>query len=324
MNLKEETRDRTKRRKDEVIIGKGGVTEAGWHEAEPLLRCPKAYQFGVVRGIHTPVVQMPSHFAKGLDFAAGRAVWFASGFDTSQKTWLKIQDAVRLEGEKARVPIAARHEAEALIILQEYINHWSKRPQPRVRAVEYKLGPVPLSKDDPPDLTRTCRLDDVSSYPESGNTLAIGEAKTCSDDIASVVRQYELHGQPYTYRTLWYRSARGARRLGPISGMVLDVIKKPPKMQFARVFVELTDYAATWFPRAMRHYLEERRAINWDSDVDRNITACTYMAGRARVDCEFKDLCRFGKSASAKYVLRGGDSLRAYQPKKGAERMPWE
>ena len=77
------------------------------------------------------------------------------------------------------------------------------------------------------------------------------------------------------------------------------------------------------FIESARFYLTMANKIDWDTPVMRTYR-CTEMHGRMRVDCTFKDLCRFGGTSAGKYVLHDGRALRKYKPQPGAEKMPWE
>jgi len=318
-------------RQREVILGEGGPTEAGWHNAFPFLRCLKAGQLEVVRGVTVPVVQTPSHFAKGILLHAGRARWFSLRFDTSEKAWRKVLAAMEMAAEQDKLPINPKDMQASVALMSAYIEHYSKLPQPDPIAAEYKIGPPPkeLVEMDKKGLVlnRTARLDDVSRYPEGGMKLYLGECKTTSGSPQDVLREYELHGQIMTQIALWELCPEGAKKYGPVEGVMLDIIKKPErgaKPVFARIPVRVTRFQMKWFIESMQHHLKIQNAIGWDSEVPRNPTACTYMAGRARVDCTFKDLCRYGGDISGKYIMKDGTSLKAHKPEPGRMKMPWE
>jgi hypothetical protein len=320
----------TKRAKPEaqtdVLLGGGGPTEAGWHAIEMFLRCPKAYQYGPIRGIRKPLTQTPDHFAVGTLFHAMRARWFALKFASDKKAWRAILDTVKEAKSENDLPVSTDAEQRALQLMQLYMAHWLKLPRPEPVAAEYKVGPAPLQPGDPFFLFRTARLDDVSRYPEAGGALAIGESKTTSTSINDTVRQYELHGQPLLQLALWRMCPNGEAKFGPVAGFVLDVSKKPygnDKAAFGRVFVPVRPETIDWFIQSMRGYLRAAAAVDWDTEVPRNPQGCTFQAGRMRVDCDFKSLCRFGKSATIEYVQRGGQSLKAHKPLPGKEKMPW-
>ena len=314
--------------KSKVEVGKGGVTEAGWHSIADFMRCPKAYQLGVIRGIHVPVAQVPAHFARGLFFHAMRARWFGLEFASDKKAWTKIRDAAAEEAEKNKYPMAISDERYALQLMSLYMEHWLKRPLPKPVAAEYKIGPAPLAQGDSFNMFRTAGLDDVSHYPEAGGALCIGESKTTSADIGAVVKEYELHGQPMLQQALFRMCENGEKKFGPVKGTVLDVVVKPDEKmkgaKFARIFVEIRPEALDWYVQSMRLWISSMNKVDWDAETPRNPHGCTYMAGRMRVDCAFKDLCRFGRSAAARYVMRDGGSLTKWRPSLGKTRFPWE
>jgi len=314
------------KKKPKVLLGGGGATSAGWHSIAYAFRCMKAYQFSTVRNIITPKTTTPDHFAVGLLFHAGRARWFANRCSTTEKSWKSIEEALATEAQAQSLPITLEATQRTLKLLTQYIEFWKQRPAPDPVAAEYLLGPTPLEEGDKPAYWRTARLDDVSRYPEAGGKLCIGESKTTSDSIDKCVQEYELHGQPMLQVALWRMDPNGAAKFGDVAGVMMDVIKKgygSEKPKFARVFLPVTDHAMSWYVKNMRHKLRQAAGVDWDSDVPRNIAACTYMAGRARVDCEFKDLCRFGRTATTKYLLKGGHSLVDKKNWKG-ETPPWE
>lgn len=315
--------------KPEVLFdgSTGGATEAGWHSIEAILKCAKEYQFRYVRGIHQPQFIMPDHFAIGALFHAGRARWFTLRFATDAKAWESIQQAVEEERELQRLPVRMVAEQKVLQYLTMYCNYWSKRPLPKPLAAEYKLGPAPLKEGDPFMLHRTARLDDASYYPEAGGALCLGESKTTSGSINDCVNQYTLHGQTLLQLVLWKMAEQGEKRHGPVKGIMLDVTQKPSgknPAKFARTFIPVPQHALSWFVDALRVYLRAAAQIDWDSEVTRNVAMCTRMEGRARIPCEYRELCMHGKSASIRYVLRDGSSLLKHQPKPGVMRSPWE
>jgi len=312
---------------DEVLVGEGGRTDAGSGRTSLLMKCPKAYQYDAIRGLRVPQAQMPSHFAVGILFAAMRREWFGRKFDTSEKTWRFLKKKCQQEAELQHVPIRPEDERQALALMGLYIDHWGKRPKPRPVAAEYLLGPCPLvpgMKDEV--FKRTARLDDLSYYPEAGGALCIGEAKTTSGDVGAVIREYELHVQPMLYTALYNVAPQGRAMFGPVAGVVLDVVCKPSegrKPSFHRVAIEIREKALKEFVESTQYHLELARRMGWDSNVPRSYR-CTEMHGRMRVDCTFKELCRFGSAVAGKFVLADGRALRKYEPRPGAEKMPWE
>ena len=312
---------------DKIVVGDSGPTEAGSHDTQLIFRCPKLFQLEVVRQLRIPAQGTPSHFAIGSIVGAMRREWFAKKFDTGAKTWKHLIRAAQEEAEKARLPIQQKDEAYSHYIMQEYIAHWSVRAQPTVKAVEYKLGPSPLVKGDRFNLMRTAKPDDLSYYPEAGGALCLADLKTTSNDFGALVREYELHVQPLQYIALYKVDPMGEKRFGKVAGFLLDAVQKPSerrkKPAFQRIFIEYRDEAIDNFIQSVRAYLISANKIDWDADVPRTFQ-CTYMAGRARVDCTFKELCRFGKAAAQRYVLADGTPLKKYKPRPGAEKMPWE
>lgn len=309
-----------------VLVGKGGVTPAGWHSIEAFLRCPKEYQNKHIRKMKKPEAETKSPLATGLIMHAGKAVWFASNFQEGGNIWEKIRDAVKAEAESQKLPITAKDEQLGLKFVQEYIEHWRSKPKPKPLAVEHLVGPAPIADGDPFFLYRTARLDDVSAYAEAGYGLCIGETKTTSATATEVTKTYQLHGQPLLQHMLYRMAAEGQQLLGPVVGTMLDIIEKgygKDKSKFSRVMVPVSEHAVKWYQDSMRHYLRLAAGVEWDSDVPRNISACTRTISGRSVVCDFRDLCQYGASTSGKYVLEGGKSLKdkaAWQGEKG----PWE
>lgn len=310
-----------------VLMGNNGPTAAGSSNTKEFLRCPKSWQYQYIRGLRVPQQQTPSHFARGTVFGAIRAAWFGLKFRSDAKAWKLLRRAAQKAVEEEALPIEERDEAFSLSMFKDYMEFWLKRPRPRPIATEFELGPVALSPTDPKNLFRTGKLDDLSYYPEAGGALCLGECKTTSGDIGTLIKEYELHIQPLQYLALYYADPRGAKKYGPVNGIVLDVTCKPnerrKKASFHRVCIEIRQDTVKDFIESIHGYMNAMKRISWDSYVPRTYQ-CTYMAGRARVDCQWKDLCRFGRSAASRYVMVGGKSLMKYKPEPGAEKMPWE
>lgn len=303
----------------------GGASGLGYSELEAYLRCPKEDQFGRVRGIHRPTASSPDYFAVGSFLHAGRARWFAQKQDIGAETWKLIQEDVTKTREGLPLPCSDEAEVTALRYLQEYIDHWSVRPKPNIVAVEHMLGPSELLPDFP-ETARTARLDDFGFYPEAGG-LAIGECKTTSAPISDVINQYEVHGQPNLQQVLWDLAPQGAAMYGAVKGTVMDVVQKGyggRRCQFARIFVPVNEKVKKWVAATMADSLLLRSRANWNSDVRRNVTACTRLIGKARVACQFRDLCEHGKAASTSYAFKDGRSLTEWQPNNEQEVAPWE
>jgi hypothetical protein len=311
----------------EVLLGKGGATEAGWHSIESFLRCPKSYQFKHIRKLREPQTQTPDHFAFGQMFHAGRARWFSLKFETGTDAWEKVLEAVAEAREEANLPVSHKAERNVLRHLEAYMQHYSIRPKPTPIAAEYKLGPVPLIDGDPFFLYRTARLDDVSKYPEHGGRLLIGESKTTSTSLDDTVNQYELHGQTMLQALLWRNDPQGAAKYGKVDGVLMDVVIKAQsdkdRPKFGRQFVPITDHQLNWFAHNLRNYLMAAAGVGWDTITPRNPSGCTYMAGRARIPCEFRDICRYGKSAAGKFVFADGSSVAAWKPSDDKQTPPW-
>lgn len=313
-----------------VLLGTAkGATSSGWHNADDYLRCLKAGQFRD-RGISVPRVQMPSHFAKGIVHHAGRARWFSLRFATDAKAWAKVLAAMEEAAEGDRLPIAQKDMQFSVALMSAYVEHWSKRTLPNPIAAEYALSvPDDTFKPfvDAGVLSRTVRFDDVSKYPEGGMGLYLGESKTTSGSPMDSFREYKLHGQIMMQYVLWHQSPEGAAKYGAAKGVMLDVTKKPSgneKPDFARFIIPVTMHQAEWFVRSMQHHLKIQNAVKWDSEVPRNPKGCTFMAGRARVECDYQALCISGKVAASKYIMKDGSSLTAHKPQPGKEKMPWE
>ena len=318
--------DMAKKKEAEVLEGEAGPTEAGWHAIESFLRCPKAWQYENIRGIRIPEQFEQPAFTVGRMMHAGKAKWIANKFKTDEKTVQKVHAAVEGEMELGSLPSKPEALAYGRKYMTEYMAHWGIRPLPKPVATEYKLGPAAFAPDSPFFLYRTARLDDVSHYPEAGGALCIGETKTTSDSIKSCVDQYTLHGQPLLQKLLWKYAPQGEAMHGPVAGVMLDVIKKgygTDRSQFARVFLPITDRAVEWYQRSFAAQLRAASMVDWNADAPRNINGCTYMAGRARVACKYRDLCLHGRTASVKYTFADGTSLMQWK-KPGREVPPWD
>lgn len=308
-----------------TLWNEGGSSGAGYSELEPFLRCPKEYQFANVRKITKPTAQTPDYFAVGCFVHAGRARWLASGQSLAAAAW----DAIRadLDSVRSGLPLPCSEAAynDALRFIQEYIDHWSVREKPKIVAVEHLLGPVDLL--DGVDSARTARLDDFGFYPEAGGNLAIGECKTTNGSIGDVANQYTLHGQPYLQRLLWDAAPQGAATYGSVAGMVLDVVKKGyggKRCEFQRIFVPHDDRVQLWAKSALAKATIAKSALSWDSDAERRVTSCTRLVGKARVACNYRDLCQFGRSGAGGYVFADGRSITDWKPSAEQTVAPWE
>lgn len=309
-----------------VILGESGPTQAGWHSIEAFLRCPKEFQFATVRGIRQPQTMTPEPLAVGALFHAGRARWFSLRFASDEKAWASITAAVQEEAANMRLPTSLAAEQRAMNLLNQYVDHYSKRVRPTPVAAEYLVGPASVDGTDPFAM-RTARLDDVSKYPEAGNKLCIGESKTTSTSVADTVNQYTLHGQPLLQILLWKHAPQGEAMHGPVAGVVLDVVVKPygknKKATFGRQFVPVSEHALAWYAQSLRGYLRAAAGVDWNAAAPRNVSACTRLIGRGRFACPFRDLCTHGRSAAAQYVLADGSALHQWKPSEGKEVAPW-
>ena len=288
--------------------------------------CPKEYQFRHVRKVHKPQAQTPDHFAIGIFMHVGKARWFAKNFQRDSATWLSIQDAMNAAAFEQRLPVSLKARQFSEKLMREYMDHWSMRPKPKPIAAEYKLGPTPLEPGDPFGLWRTAVLDDVSHYPEVLNKLCLGETKTTSGSFNELIEQYTLHPQILLQMLLWQNDPNGAAKYGPIAGVMLDMIKKgygEEKSGFGRHFIPVPAHALSWFARTLKAYLRALVQIDWDADAPRNPVRCTRMEGRARIACEYRELCLQGRSASLLYVMNEGASLLSWKPEPGKLVAPW-
>ena len=306
----------------EVLIGDSGATSDGSTKTGTAERCEKKFQYQYVRQVYVPRAKNPKHFSVGAIFGATRAAWFTTKFATNKKAWLYIRHAAQREAERQRLPVDPKDEAYAIALFEMYMEHWLKFPLPRPKAVEYKVGPHPK-------LLLTGSLDDLSEYPQSAYALAIGECKTTAGDIATSIKEYEFHTQTLQYQALYLLGHYGNDKhpYGPVAGTVLDITKKPEgkkKAAFHREFIEIPRQAVVTFIRTNSVRMARVAKMTWDDEALRSYQ-CTYQAGRARVDCEYKKLCMHGASATGGYVLGdSGKSLRSHKPKDGQRKMPWE
>ncbi len=306
--------------KTAVLIGDSGATTDGSTKTQMYARCPKMHQYAYVRGISIPRSQNPGYFSVGSIFGAVRSAWFGMKFATGAKAAVVLKHAAQKEAERNKLPIAQKDEAYALALFDQYIEYWSQRPMPKPVATEFHVGPEP-------ELDRTGSLDDLSYYPEAGGALAIGECKTTAGDISTSVREYEFHIQTMQYQALYLLNKGAQKKYGPVKGHVLDVTQKPEgkgkKPKFARIFIEVREEAIRTFIRSTAALVAQSKTQTWDSSPIRTYQ-CTFQAGRARIDCTYKNLCRYGKSGAARFVLADGSSLASHKPTKGKEKMPWE
>lgn len=308
-----------------TLWNEGGASGAGYSELEPYLRCPKEYQYAKVRQITKPTAQTPDYFAVGAFVHAGRARWLASGQSLGDEVWAAIRADIDTTRAGLPLPCSEQSVAASLKFIQEYIDHWSVRERPKIVAVEHMLGPVDLL--DGVDSARTARLDDFGFYPEAGGALAIGECKTTNGSIGDVANQYTLHGQPALQRLLWDAAPQGAATWGTVSGMVLDVIKKGyggKRCEFSRIFVPHDPRVQLWAKSTLAKATIAKNALRWDSDAERRITSCTRLIGKARVACDYRDLCQTGRAAAGGYIFSDGRSITDWKPSDGQLVAPWD
>lgn len=304
-----------------------GATEKGWHQIESFLRCPKAFQYDKIRKVITPKHQEPDYFAVGQLLHVAKAHWFKNNFRTDEAFYESLRDVVADAARKNKLPVTLKAETTALAYFQEYINHYAPRPRPTVVAAEYLLGPVPLQPGHPLYSFRTARLDDVSVYPEAGGVLCLGETKSTSAAISDVIKQYQLHGQIMLQVALWNAAPQGRAKHGPIAGVMLDIIQKGyggKESKFARQLLRVTDRQVDWFVKNLESSLKAAVQLDWNSDAKRNVSGCTYMAGRARVVCPYQPLCIHGRAATTNYLFENGQSLLTWLPTEDKKVGPWE
>ncbi len=293
-----------------------GASAAGWHNIQTFLRCPKEYQLSVIRKVSVPRTLLPDPLAIGSLFHEGRAHWFKSGFPTGPKYWETLKAYINKSADTQPVPIRAEAINRTLSYLEQYCTHWAMRAKPTVLDAEYELLASPLLDGDPASMNRTARLDDVGQYPEANMKLCIGECKTTSVGVDDCVNEYTLHGQPMLQFKLWQMAKNGAmkhtKKWGPVGHVLLDIVVKgygKERCTFGRHALVITDYSMSWYINSLRRYIEAANEVKYDTDVPRNITACTRLSGRARVPCQYRELCQFGKPAANRYVDSKGDGL---------------
>ncbi len=318
--------DDSELKKPEIPVGHAkGASAHGWHALVDYLECPFKYQQSKVRGIKVPMEQLPAPFTVGLVHHALRARWFANRFSTSPDNWQSLLAAVEQARLDAQAPMAEEHIREGLDLFQKYMEFYTKLDKPEPVACEYYLESK-LDVNDPDELVFSARLDDVSRYPEAQGKLCLGESKTTSD-IAGTINEYTLHGQPMLQAALWEVAPQGAQVHGSIAGTMLDIARKPsgkvgPK--FVRQFMPINRDALLWFVEDLRAQKGEALRVTWDSKVRRNITSCTRMYGRMRIECAYRQMCQYGRSAAGNYVLPDGSALNEWQPGAGRQTEPWK
>lgn len=308
-----------------TLFNEGGPSGLGYSEIEAYLRCPKEYQFAKIRGISRLQTCTPDYFAIGSFLHAGRARWFASQFSTSDETWNAIRADITKTRSEFELPCNDAAESLALRYIQEYVEHWSVREKPKIAAVEHMLGPTSLGENDP-ETDRTARLDDFGFYPEAGGKLLIGECKTTAAAISDVANQYTLHGQPLLQRLLWDLAPQGAATYGACHGMLLDVIQKGysgKRCTFARLVVPIEERTLVWFKAQLLLMLKAKASLTWNSEPERRITSCTRLIGKARIGCDFRDLCQFGRAGSGGLAFKNGELVSSWKAD-STRTDPWE
>ncbi len=308
-----------------TLWNEGGPSGLGWSEVDAYLRCPKEYQFAKVRGISKMQTNIPDYFAVGSFVHAGRARWFAQKFDQGAETWQLIRDDITKVRSEFQLPCNDSAETTALRYIQEYVDHWGIRPHPQIVAVEHMLGPTRLDADEASS-ERTSRLDDFGFYQEAGGKLMIGELKTTSAPISDVANQYTLHGQPLLQRLLWELAPQGEASHGAVGGMVLDVVQKGyggKRCTFARLVVPVDERPLAWFRNNLLDALRKKALIDWNTDAERRISSCTRLVGKARVACEYRDVCQFGRQGVGGMAFEDGSLVSDWQDD-GSQARPWD
>jgi hypothetical protein len=313
----------------DVILGKGGPSAYGYHKWGSSLECHKKYQLSEIRKIKIPLDQAPLALAVGAMFHAGRARWFANRFDVSAASWESIIAATKESMEELSAPCPPEAERKALDLLNQYFDHYGKKEKADPVAAEYLLQSK-LDPDDPDEMMFSARLDDVSRYPEAGGRLCIGEGKTASD-TANCLAEYRLHPQPLLQAALWKMSPEGESKYGPIAGVMLDVVRKPQnrktgetKAGFMRTLLPINDRMLEWYMKSVREARRQTLSLDWNSDANRNTANCTRMYGRARVPCQYQELCMYGRNAAGLYQFEDGGEVSEWTSSPGKEVAPWD
>lgn len=301
-----------------------GPSKFGWHSGdESFFRCEQEGVFKFLRHIEKAgKKETPRAMAIGLLFHAGRARWFANGFTDN---WQSIYAAVVQEAAKQPLPIPIGAEQEACNILTQYIAHYSKLPKPKVLAAELEVGPIITFEGS--SEPHTNRLDDLSTYPDFANAEAIGEAKTTSSKPAAVYAHYNANHGQLLKQMLVVTKAIEAGTLKVIKnpiGIILDVVQKGyggDKCHFERFLITIEPHQLEWFARDLDRVRQRRRELEWREKYPehpatnylparRNPTACRRLVSGdggqfIAVDCEFLNLCKFGRSAATEYSVNG-------------------
>lgn len=280
------------------------ASAAGWHAASDLFACEQRDLFQR-RGLQPLSPSDPKALHVGLLFHGGREI-FLLGEAVDYRT---VIEAVE---HNDKIQLSEDAIEDGRVLVSSYVEHWTKFPRPRTKAVEKEFTGTLFKAGGKLGLfgRRTARLDDVSEYAESGWRLAIGEAKSTSSTARQVLEEYQLHGQTLM-QTLVYRAA--GEPLGPVSGHVFDIAEKKyrksgggiEKVVCSRTFVPLPNHALTWFAENLRLTFS-RRTEDLMASAHRNLTACNrpYKSefGLQSFACPFRELCRWGPNAAGEFV----------------------
>jgi len=333
-----------------VSKNESGPSSAGWHAGDQeMFRCEQEFVFKHLRKIEKAgKKETPRAMAIGLMFHAGRARWFSNNFSDN---WQSVYQAVVQEASRQPLPIPIGAEQEACNILQQYVAHYSKLPKPKVLAAELEVGPI-VTVDGSSEL-HTNRLDDLSLYPDFANAEAIGEAKTTSSKPSAVYAHYNANHGQLLKQMLVVTTAIKQGKLKVVKapiGIVLDVVQKGyggAKCSFERFLITIEPYQLEWFARDLEQVRQRRRELEeveselkkapgnlragpafWELPAlvaekmaRRNPTACRRLVSGdggqfIAVDCDFINLCKFGRSAATEYVVAG-------QPMGAVKGKPW-
>ncbi len=301
------------------------ATDKGSTYYATLSRCAKEFQLSYVRGIipHAQVTT-PRAFGTGIGTHAMRDRWFKLNFDTSEKAWRSMRDALREEAERQKLPLEKVSLDESENLMLQYVEHYSKLPKPKVMAAEMLIELDFMSG----------RVDDASYYPEAGGQFCLGELKTTSSTPSQLHKHYLLALQPLHYFTLWRGWMGWERKDQPYPspvGLMLDVIQKPKKpggkANFERFFISVPEHALNWYEEDVAERAGQAALTDWNSAPVRSPTQCARAipGNESYVSyCPFRDLCLHGRSAAGQYMFKNGSSLLSWKPIKGKETPPWE
>lgn len=298
-----------------------GASVAGWHAIESAFRCEQEWVFRQ-RGVHALVKGDPSAMHIGILVHAGRAEWFLRGFKS-----FPLAPVFEKAAHEDKLTLTDAVKENATVLVDAYLNHWSKRPLPKPVAVEKTFSARLFDAAGKLGIfgKRTARLDDVSVYPEAMNRLCLGELKTTSGTVAQLVEEYELHGQLGMQHAVFKKSLEGAVKLGEPWGHMLDVvIKKWAKgggrivgAECQRVPMPMPDWYANYFAENLRRLCSMLAVQDIQAPAIRRLTSCSRPRrdeyGVHHYACEYRKLCRHGKTAGGEYVM-GAKSLHNAPP----------